>query len=55
MDIENTSILQFSCVNTETTPMKQVFYHFISLYHCLGIGLFFGSLDADIYLMGKIA
>jgi len=35
------SILQFSCVNTETTPMKQVFYHFIILYHCLVIGRFF--------------
>ena len=35
------SILQFSCVNIETTPMKQVFYHFIILYHCLVIGRFF--------------
>ena len=35
--------------------MKQVFYNFIILYHCLVIGRFFGSLDDDINLMGKIA
>ena len=48
----------FMCKHWNHSNETGFVYHFIILYHCLVIGrlrTFFGSLDDDIYLMGKIA